>query len=910
LEGLEERSVPTIIYKPVFGVETTRQNDNEHGIQPKVYLTFWGSYWSGVGASQVALVQAAASKVVTSTFPLIVNQYGADGHNMTIAGTAIDNSNPSSGNFDPEDDVDNVVQNQIDNGKFPESDADANGNDNSNGNDHSRIYVVITPPNVVSNVDPNVVGNNAVESDLDFFSFDFDDIGECWVGTGGQPGGTVSIDSFSQAFSHEIAEIMSDWDSEGYEVNPPSGAPNGSGNQIGDYEGNSSYCFRLSNGVDVQALWSRADYYPGFDAPGQGAWAVYDGTNQKFFLDGTGNWSGNKFFNGKYALTILGDQNGNVDDNITVGTGANDGVEVTENGETVNFDPLTITSITINAGTGTNTININPLPFEVNNLTIGSVGGTIKLVAPKNQANTWNITGPNSGTLDDFAFSNVSSLTGGSISDTFNFLPGGSIPGNIDGGGSATLDYHNLAGPITVNLQTQKAPGIGGTFSGISHFIGSASTADTLIGPDAAWVINGANAGTVNGLTFSSFENLTGGSGPDQFQFKPGGSVSGNIDGGGSSNTLDYAALAGPVTVNLQTQTAPGIGGTFANITSLVGSAGSDTLVGPNAAATWAINGANAGSVNGLTFSSFENLTGGSAADHFVFLSGGSVAGNIDGGGGSNSLDYSQYPGPITLSLASNTATGIGGTYANIATLIANSNPNNTLVGPNTSNNWLLTGPNTVTLGAFTFSGFGNLVGGSAADQFVIKTGASLSGKIDGAGGINTLDYSTYTGDVTVDLALNLGTAIGGGVVHIQNVTGSIGNDLMVGDANPNVLKGGTGRNVIIGGAGADTIFGGGGDNILIGGTTVYDTNFQALQAIMAEWTRTDLSFEQRLAHLISEGDNDGRLNGPYVLNNKTVFADGAPNAITGGDGLDWVFLDKKDDLFFNWKPKDHITEL
>jgi Ca2+-binding RTX toxin-like protein len=147
-------------------------------------------------------------------------------------------------------------------------------------------------------------------------------------------------------------------------------------------------------------------------------------------------------------------------------------------------------------------------------------------------------------------------------------------------------------------------------------------------------------------------------------------------------------------------------------------------------------------------------------------------------------------------------------------------------------------------------------------------------------------------------------------VLHIQNITGSIGNDLLVGDADPNVLSGGTGRSVIIGGAGADTIVGGGGDNILIGGTTAYDTNLQALQAIMAEWTRADLSFEQRLAHLISEGNNDGRLNGSYVLNRETVFADGAQNSITGGGGLDWVFLSLDDDLFFNRKPGDHITEL
>jgi Ca2+-binding RTX toxin-like protein len=262
------------------------------------------------------------------------------------------------------------------------------------------------------------------------------------------------------------------------------------------------------------------------------------------------------------------------------------------------------------------------------------------------------------------------------------------------------------------------------------------------------------------------------------------------------------------------------------------------------------------------------------------------------------------------LNLPSNTVTGIGGTFANITNFIANSNPNNTLAGPNTPSTWLLTGPNTVTLGAFTFSGIGNLHGGAAADRFVIETGASLSGQIDGGAGVNALDYSGYVGDITVDLPLGLASAVGGGVSHIQDITGSIGDDLLVGDANPNVLIGGTGRNVIIGGGGGDTIVGGGGDNILIAGTTAYDTNLPALQAIMAEWTRTDLSFEQRLAHLISEGQNDNRLNGPYVLNKKTVSDDGAQDSITGGGGFDWVFLDQKNDQFVNREPGDHITGL
>lgn len=1118
LEVLEDRTVPTIIIKPFFNVETDKQTDDEHGIRPQVYLVFWGSYWSGVGASQVTPVTNAATQVVSSRYFTVTNQYGADGGGMTIAGTAFDNSDPSSGGFDPEDDVDDVVENLIDNGTFPESDADASGSDNGNGNDHSRIYVVITPPNVISKLGANVAGLNSVESDTDLGTtgfplflptIDSDDIGLNWVSSGNNGGapstGTVPLDQFSLTFSHEIAEIMSDWDGEGYKVNPPAGAPGGSGNQIGDYEGN-SYAFRMASGVDVQPEWSRGDSYFGT----AGAWAVYDETNQKFFLDGSAGWSGTNF-NGTYALTIQGDQLG-IDDVITVGTGANGGVLVTENGETITFDPGQITGITINAKTGTNTINFNTLPGGVT-LTMDSVGGTIKLAAP-NTPNTWNITGAGSGTLNGNAFSNVTSLTGGTNTDAFNFQPGGSIPGNIDGSaganslsyagvggpvtvnlqsgtgsgiggiffnigrvvgsagsdtlvgpnlsatwnvnafnagtvggvgfasfenlkggtgdddfmfqpggsisgsldgggsvggnilddsnlfglvtvnlqtgtasrvggtfanvnkiigsagsdtlvgvnsgadwhldgpnfgtvagvtygsfenltgggghdrfiffpgagvsgnidgvsGSDTLDYSGLAGPVTVNFTLNTATGVGGAIANIGDIIGSASGADTIVGPDAAWVVSGPNKGTVNAITFSSIENLTGSPDTDTFTFLPTGMISGNLDGGGGADTLDYHNLAGPITVNLQTHKAPAIGGTFANITGLVGSASSDFLVGPDSGAIWTLTGASAGNVVGVAFASFENVIGGSSDDRFVFAAGGGLSGNVDGGGGNNTLDYHLLSTPVTVGLGTNTATGIGGTFANVNGFVGGSGAN-IVVGPAAGATWTISGVNTFKVLGFTFGGFQNITAEAGPDTFAFLTGGRLDGKIDGGGGVNSLTYAGYTGSVIVDLLIHSATGVGAGIFNIQNVTGGNGNNMLVGDASNNVFVGGTGRNILIGDGGADSLTGGGKDNILIGDSTIWDANLTALQAIFAEWTRTDLTFEQRLAHLISNGQNDGRLNGSYVLTKKTVLSDGAIDMLLGGNSaaLDWFFVTLKQDNYTPHNPQDHITWL
>ena len=1126
LEGLEDRTVPTIIYNPVFGAETQKDSDNdEFGIRPQVYLEFWGQYWTGgVGATQIPLVQAAAAKVIDSTYLTLVNQYGADATGMSLAtGTDIyndNNSNPS--NFDGGD-VDAAVQTLIDAGTFPEPDA--------NGNDHSSIYVVVTPPNVYSSGGTGVGGFNQVKTHIDISLSGVEtDTGECWVGSGDNqddpatPGvdesQLVNTDTFSYAFGHEVAELMSDWDNEGFEVNQPVGAPPGEGNQIGDYEGN-AYRFRLSDGAEVQPLWSRQDSFSGTS----GAWAVYDGTQQQFFLDASEYWIGTDF-QGHYVLTIEGDQTNVPNDDITIGTGTNGGVQVTENGETLKFDPGQITDIIIHAKTGNNTITLNPLPTGVG-LDMDSVGGTINLAAP-NTTNTWYITGDGSGSLkengvlSEVPFENVTSLTGGTNSDTFMFLPHGRIDGNIEGVGPSTLDYseagplaagpvavdlqartatdiggtfsginnivgsagidtltgregdttwsvtgpdagtvnfvkfssfENLQGntwddtfmflpggsisgtidggaadsgnsldfsklsdPVTVNLQTQTASHVGGTVTGFNQFtggtgsdtlvgpdggadwilnnvndgavvtvptlatvsfvsfenlmggagadlfqflpgggaiagnldggggdntldyaakagpvtvnftsgttsfvtgtfaninnvIGSASGDDTIIGPDATWIVSGANSGTVNAITFTSFENLIGSPGTDSFTFLPGGSISGNLDGGGGNDTLNYSALTGPITVNLQTRKAPLIGGTFANITALIGSAGNDVLVGPDGGATWTLTGPNAGSVAGVAFSSFENLVGGSGDDAFVFAPGGGVSGNIDGGGGNNRLDYHLLSTPVTLGLGTNTATGIGGTFTNVNGFVGGSGVN-TVAGPASGGTWTITGVNTVEILGFTLSGFQTITAGAGPDTFAFLTGARLDGKIDGGGGVNNLTYAGYTGSVIVDLLIHSATGVGGGIYNVQNVTGSNGDSMLVGDAGANVLTGGTGRNVLIGDGGSDTVIGGGHDNILIGDSTVWDANLTALQAIFAEWTRTDLGFEQRVAHLISPAPNG--LNGSYTLDKKTVNSDGAVDTLIGGDpaGLNWFFVTHKQDVYSPHNPGDHITQI
>jgi Ca2+-binding RTX toxin-like protein len=157
---------------------------------------------------------------------------------------------------------------------------------------------------------------------------------------------------------------------------------------------------------------------------------------------------------------------------------------------------------------------------------------------------------------------------------------------------------------------------------------------------------------------------------------------------------------------------------------------------------------------------------------------------------------------------------------------------------------------------------------------------------INGGAGINTLDYSGYTGDITVDLASGNATGLAG-FSNFRNVTGSDGNCLIVGDANPNVLIGGTGRNIIIGGAGLDTITGGAGDNLLIGGSTVYDsTNLSALELIMQEWLQPS-DFATRMSAI--ESGTDLLAGTGFKLDSSTIIPDGLQNVINPGPGANWI---------------------
>jgi uncharacterized repeat protein (TIGR01451 family) len=384
-------------------------------------------------------------------------------------------------------------------------------------------------------------------------------------------------------------------------------------------------------------------------------------------------------------------------------------------------------------------------------LITGGSGNDSIVLTPGTNPGDWvvSVNGTNAGTFHPTGSVQINgnggtdtvTLNGTAGADTFTLDPSDVVLNGMtfQGTGIAKWKVNGAAGNDTFTVNAGAAATINGGNN--SDTIVSTATANT-------WALTSGGTGTLNGTTsFSLIENLTGGAFDDAFQLTGNGSVAGTINGGvGGTNTLDYSGMTpGPVAVNLQAKTATGMAH-YANINVLVGSPASDTLTGANVATTWQITAANAGTVGSYTFSSFENLTGGTNSDTFKLSDGIALTGAINGGGGNNTLSYALYTTGVTVDLGAGTATNIGGGISNIQ----------------------------------------NVTGGSGNDSL---TGDANSNILIGNAGNDTLNGGSAGNDILV---------------------GGAGNDVLTGSSGRCLLIGGAGSDTITGGAAADLLIAGG----------------------------------------------------------------------------------------------------
>ena len=308
------------------------------------------------------------------------------------------------------------------------------------------------------------------------------------------------------------------------------------------------------------------------------------------------------------------------------------------------------------------------------------------------------------------------------------------------------------------------------------------------------------------------------------------------------------------------------------------------------------------------------NVTGGLALTHMVlddagqFFLGERYTLNADSiqRGGMGTVSMGSFHGAIDIvggnrtDVFNMTAPRAGG----LSYSVDGNGGNDILIAPAGDNDWRILAQNLGILnGSMTFIDVDSLDGSAGADTFRFANGAGVSGKIDGAGGFDTLDYQDFTTPVAVNLGSGSATKVGGGVSRILNVfggsagdtlTGNVGNNVLLGNGGIDQINGGTGgRDLLVGGTGGDSLTTAGtGDTIYIGGdlAAADQNNVASVRSIMAEWTSAN-GYSTRVANL----QNGTGANGAVKLNADVLDGDLAADAYTPKAGRDVFFVDTFD---------------
>ncbi len=499
--------------------------------------------------------------------------------------------------------------------------------------------------------------------------------------------------------------------------------------------------------------------------------------------------------------------------------------------------------------------------------------------------------------------------------DTTNATCSGTGLSRIDANTDDLDDTVSVSGAISLTLFA--GPGDDTiTGSGGNDALYGEAGIDTINGGDGGDLIDGGADGDVlRGQ--DGDDTMSGGAGDDQLEGDDGvdrldgGPGADTLNGGNGSDWVAYTSSSGAVTVDISDPGLDGgpddgIGDQLSDLENIRGSAFADTLTGNNipneidgGAGADAINGGtdqdivtyagratavvvdlndpspDGGAEDGTgdTLTSIEGARGGNGADT---LTGDSGANTLDGQGGDDMLnglagadylvggtgfdtaDYSDRVVSIVADLDGASDDGASGENDRIETdveaIIGGSGAD--VLGGNNGANTLDGGPGDDVLG-----------GALGADVLI------------GGAGIDSVSYVTRTGDVTVTLD---GVADDGELAEgdnvaadVENVTGGLGDDTIVGSSIANTLLGGPGDDTLYGGAGADLLSGG------IGVDTVDYSTRTAAVSVDLDGVPDDGEAGEG-DNVVTDIENITGGSGPDLLR-----GGGGANRILGGPGAD-----------------------
>ncbi|MCK9372548.1 MAG: hypothetical protein M0P91_05075 [Sulfuricurvum sp.] len=571
---------------------------------------------------------------------------------------------------------------------------------------------------------------------------------------------------------------------------------------------------------------------------------------EKLTLTGTAaiNGMGNELNN-----TLTGNSGNNVLDggigiDTMIGGAGNDTYVVDNVGDVV--------TETSTLGTEIDTVQSRISYTLGNNLENLTLIGTAALNATGNTLN--NILTGNSG---------VNTLNGGVGADT---MKGGS--------GNDTYIVDNAGDVVTENSNE----GVDTVQSGISYTLGDNLENLTLIGTAAL----NATGNILNNTLIGNAGNnlLNGGVGADTMKGGIGNDtyVVDNISDIVTENTnegidtvqssvshtlsdnVEYLQLTGTANIN-------GTGNALNNL--MYANGGNNILNGGAGVDTLAYSTATAGVSVNLSLSTAQ-ITGGSGSDtvlNFENLSGSIYNDTLIGNSGANILNGGMGADTMKGGLGNDTY------VVDNAGDVVTENTNEGIDTVQSSVSYTL-GDNVEYL---QLTGTANINGiGNALNNLMYANNAN--NLLNGGAGIDTLAYSTATAGVTVNLSLTTAQITGGSgsdtVLNFENLSGSVYNDTLTGNAGANILNGGIGADTMKGGIGNDTYV---VDNT---GDSVIENSNEGVDTVQSSVSYT---LEANVENLILSGT--GWINATGNALDNIIYTNNGSNSILGGGGTDTV---------------------
>jgi Ca2+-binding RTX toxin-like protein len=183
-------------------------------------------------------------------------------------------------------------------------------------------------------------------------------------------------------------------------------------------------------------------------------------------------------------------------------------------------------------------------------------------------------------------------------------------------------------------------------------------------------------------------------------------------------------------------------------------------------------------------------------------------------------------------------------------------------------------------------TGNDNVVTGALADDIFGSDGDDV---MNGGAGVDTVNYSLFGRDVTVNLTLTGAQDTRGAgvdtILNIENAIGGSGWDTLIGTTASNTLIGGDGNDALFGGVGAaNTLQGGRGDDrylVEAVGETIVEFGNEGTDEVQTNLASFNLA--ANVENLINTGGNRG------AGVDFTGVGNGLDNRITGGSGDDYL---------------------